>query len=247
MAFPSLRFRRGLRLVLGCGLLVSGAFGSVYAFSAARAQRAYLRAKYGFYRGTSVEVPCVTNAEAAIRLARPAMARYSYNYYFPAYVAKVCLEDAVKAYDELEALDALEDTDVLLAGMEPAERFARREALRVQCEDLVRAAGSYSKEAVALNPYDEEARLGRAYALLSNGQADEAVEFWRPIVDLEYWNPRHHDIWAELLLAEGSDENRVLASREWFLVKDADLRRRLQQLDRELEKSSGKSPTPKGT
>ena len=69
----------------------------------------------------------------------------------------------------------------------------------------------------------------------------------RPVIGGGTDSAVYHAAGAELLLAEGSDENRVLASREWFLVKDADLRRRLQQLDRELKKSSGKSPTPKGT
>ena len=245
MAFPSLRFRRKLRLVLGCILLVSGAFGTVYAFSAARAQRTYLRAKYGFFRGTSLEVPRCTNSTEAVRMVRASAERYANNYYFPAYVSNLCLEDAVAAFDELEALEGLSEADAVRAGLSQEEIDSRTEALSKRCVELVRAAVFFSKEAIALNPYDEEARQARAYSLLSNAQAKDAVEFWRPIVDREYWIPRHHDIWAQILLAEGSQTNLVLASQEWCLVQDADLRRQLQQLGRDLA-ASGKGEAVKG-
>lgn len=245
MAFPSLRFRRNLRLVLGCLLLASGAFGTVYAFQATLGQRTYLRAKYGFFRGTSLATPRATNAMEVVRLARDGMSRYAYNYYLPAYAAFVCLDDAVATYDELDALDEMDETDVILAGMTQEEADERRARLTTLCTDFVGNALYFSKEAVALNPYDEEARLSRAYSLLSNGQAEEAVEFWRPIVDREYWIPRHHDVWAQVLLAEGSHSNLVLASREWCLVEDADLRRDLQRLGRQL-RSSGKGGSTKG-
>ena len=245
MAFPSLRFRRNLRLVLGCLLLASGAFGTVYAIQATLGQRTYLRAKYGFFRGTSLETPRSTNAMEVVRLARDGMSRYAYNYYLPAYAASVCLDDAVAAYDELEALDEMDEADIILAGMTPEEAAERRARLETLCTDLVGNALYFSKEAVALNPYDEESRLARAYSLLSNGQAEEAVEFWRPIVDREYWIPRHHDVWAQVLLAEGSHSNLVLASREWCLVQDAGLRRDLQRLGRDLS-ASGPDGTPKG-
>lgn len=245
MAFPSLRFRRNFRLVLGCLLLASGAFGTVYAFQATLGQRTYLRAKYGFFRGTPLEVPRPTNAVDVVRLARSGMSRYAYNYYLPAYAASACLEGAVSAYEEMEAFEQMDDVDALLAGLTPAEAAARRDRQAALCSDLIGNAVYFSREAVALNPYDEEARQARAFSLLSNEQAAEAVEFWRPIVEREYWVPRHHDVWAQILLAEGSPESLALASREWFLVQDADLKRELQRLDRQL-KTSGKGGSTKG-
>ena len=229
MPLPPAPVRRDLRLVLGCLLFAAGLFGAVRAAHASVAQRIYHGAKHGFFRDTAREVPPVVDyrdpgadvepaqfAEDAVELARRARraARlYPGNYYFPAFAAKAALIQSQQARS------------------------------RAEFDDAVLAALYFSREAAALNPYDAEARYVRAEALAADGQIEEALAFWRPIVEREFWNGANHDEYARLLLLEGSRPSLELAVRERPLVEDPDLRRRLENLGASLAKR--KSSTTK--
>ncbi len=222
MPLPPAPVRRNVRLALGCLLFAAGLFGSFRAARAASAQRLYHGAKHGFFRDTAREVPPVVDyrdpgggvdparfaedAEELARRARRAAELYPLNYYFPAFAAR--------------------------ASLIRAERARSREELG----EAVLAALHFSREAVALNPYDAEARWVRSEALVADGRPREALEFWRPILEREFWNPANHDQYARLLLFEGSRASRALAVREIPFVEDADLRRRLESLGRSMEK-----------
>ena len=78
--------------------------------------------------------------------------------------------------------------------------------------------------------------MTRAEALAADGRVREALDFWRPVLEREFWNPVNHDEWARLLLLEGSRANLELAVREAPLVGDPYLRRRLERLGRSMEK-----------
>lgn len=222
MPLPPAPVRRDLRLVLGCLLFASGLFGTVHAARAAAAQRLYHGAKHGFFRDTSREVPPVVDyrnpgagvepgrfAEDAAELARRARRGaelYSRNYYFPAFAARAALIQAGQARS------------------------------RAELSDAVLSALYFSREAAALNPYDAEARYVRAEALAADGRVGEALDFWRPIVEREFWNGANHDEYARLLLLEGSRRSLELAVREKPFVEDPALRRRLDRLGRSLSR-----------
>ncbi len=72
--------------------------------------------------------------------------------------------------------------------------------------------------------------------LAADGQIEEALAFWRPIVEREFWNGANHDEYARLLLLEGSRSSLELAVREKPLVEDSALRRRLERLGQSLAK-----------
>lgn len=220
MPLPPAPVRRDLRLVLGCLLFAAGLFGTSRAARAAVAQRVYHGAKHGFFRDTPREVPPVVDyrnpgggveparfAEDAAELARRARraaALYPHNYYFPAFAARAALIQS------------------------------RQARSRAEFDDAVLSALYFSREAAALNPYDAEARYVRAEALAADGQIEEALGFWRPIVEREFWNPANHDEYARLLLLEGSRSSLELAVREKPLVEDPDLRKRLERLGQSL-------------
>ena len=203
---------RRLRLPVACLLVFVGIFGFSHAVRAARAQRIYLGVKYGFFqkgtpsvRASRIAKPPVTDAREATVLYEKARALYASNYYFPIYVAQRYLLEAEAAPDRKTFRDSLD------------------------------AALYFSREAIALNPYNDEARHARVEALERNGQIAEAIAFWEEIVEREYWTLEHHDTYARLLLREGSDESLQKAVRERGLVRDAALRRRLEKLSRFLE------------
>ena len=133
---------------------------------------------------------------------------------------------------------------MLAAALLIAVPFAARAALiqsrqarsRAEFDDCVLAALYFSREAAALNPYDAEARWVRAESLAVDGRVDEALAFWRPIVEREFWNPANHDEYARLLLLEGSRHSLDLAVREKPLVEDSELRKRLERLGKSLAK-----------
>lgn len=222
MPLPPAPVRRDLRLVLGCLLFAAGLFGTARAVRAAVAQRVYHGAKHGFFRDTAREVPPVVDyrnpgadvepakfAEDAAELARRARRAaglYPHNYYFPAFAARAALIQS------------------------------RQARSRAEFDDAVLSALYFSREASALNPYDAEARYVRAEALAADGQIEEALAFWRPIVEREFWNPVNHDEYARLLLLEGSRSSLELAVREKPLVEDPALRRRLDRLGQSLSR-----------
>lgn len=203
---------RRMRLPVACLLVFVGIFGFAHAVRAARAQRIYLGVKYGYFqkgtpelRASRIAKPPVTDAREAIVLFQRARGFYSSNYYFPVYVAQLCLAEASAATDRKTFRDSLD------------------------------AALYFSREAVSLNPYNDEARHARVEALERDGQIAEALAFWEEVVEREYWTLEHHDTYARLLLREGSDESLQKAVRERGLVRDADLRRRLEKLARFLK------------
>ncbi len=193
---------------MGSALLAAGLCGFLHAFGAARSQWLYLRGKYGLLRGTALETPPVESARTAFELSRRAMALYPWNYYMPAWAALLALDEARSATTP-EAFDAASS-----------------------------AAYWCAREAVSLNPYDSQARYVWAESLAQTGRVSEALEFWRGVLDREFWNPDNHTEYARLLLLEGTPASRALAAREAPLVADPALKRRLQRI--------AAPPKPKG-
>lgn len=226
-------FRRRFRLAAGVVLVAAGFFGAIHSVRAASAQRLYHKTKHGFFLGTpSLEVlplslarndalrraaastdPAVREAALAeaLETAREGARRCQRaerncpeNWYFPLLVAEL-------------QLDALLNVD------DPATKA-----------DLLHSALYFSKSALRLNPYDELVRTAYANTLLERGEVDEALAFWEPIVDREYWYPPNHDMLARILLRRGSRKGGqpflARAAEERFLVADSALRKRLENL-----------------
>lgn len=202
-------WRHRFRLAAGSVLLAAGICGFSYAAAAARAQWMYCGGKYGFLRGTSLEKPRVEDAREAFELARRAMALYPLNWYMPTWAASLALDASYSAADSQE--------------------FDAASSAALWC----------AREAVFLNPYDSQARYVWAEALAQVGRVPEALEFWRGVVDREFWNPDNHTEYARLLLLDGTPASRALAVREVPFVSDGALKRRLQRI--------AAPPKPKGS
>ena len=226
-------FRSRFRLAAGVALVAVGAFGTIRAVRSAVAQCEYHRTKHGFFLGRpSLEVPSLARVRdaaldkaaaaadpaerdralaEALETAREGARRCqrmrplcTENYYFPAYVARLQL-------------------DALLNVRDPSA-----------AADLRRAALFFAKDALRLAPYDAEVRSVYVDSLLALGQVDEALSFWEPIVDREYWVPDNHDVLARILLRKGSGKGGEpflrRAADERALVEDPALRKRLENL-----------------
>ena len=226
-------FRRRFRLGVGVLLVAAGFFGLVYAVRASWGQAVYHRTKHGFFLGRpSLEVlPLsmardaaldraieatnpVVRAEAlseALSIAREGARRcqraFPYcpdNHYFPACVARLQLDALLNVRDEATA------------------------------GELKRAALYFAKEALRLNPYDAEARAVYVDALLARGEVDEALAFWEPIVEREFWQLDNHEIYARILLRRASRKGGgpylSKAADERFFVTDPALKKRLANL-----------------
>jgi hypothetical protein len=222
MPLPPASARRAIRLALGSILFAAGLLGTVRAARVSVGERIFHGAKHGFFRDTAREIPPVVDyrdpgggvapaqvAEDVAELARRARRvaeLYPCNYYFPAFAAQAFLIQS------------------------------RQARSREEFDAAVLSALYFSREAAALNPYDAEVRWARAEALAADGRVGEALEFWRAIVEREFWNPVNHDEYARLLLLEGSRESLELAVREKPLVEDSALRNRLERLGQSLAK-----------
>lgn len=225
-------FRRRFRLAAGVALVVAGVFGTIHSVRAASAQRLFHKTKHGFFLKRSFEVlplALARNAALARAIASPdpgiraealaealetaregarrcqrAEPSCPENYYFPSYVARLQLDALLNVHDAATA------------------------------DDLKRVAFFFAGKALRLNPYDAEIRDAYVDALLANGEVDRALAFWEPIVDREYWVPENHDTLARILLRRGSRRGGtpflVRAAEERFLVSDAALRKRLENL-----------------
>lgn len=234
MDFPdSTGFRHRFRLAAGVVLVAVGVFGTIHAVRAAVGQGLYHVTRHGAFVGTpSLEIPPLaavrdaallraaaaadpaTRAEAlaeALETAREGARRCQRaeslcpeNWCFPARVAQLQLDALLNVHD--------------------AETAA----------DLKRTALFFAKKAVRLNPYEDLARSAYVDALLENGEADEALAFWEPVVDREYWVPGNHDVYARILLRKGSRKGGTpfleRAAEERFLVSDPALRKRLENI-----------------
>lgn len=226
-------YRRRFRLAVGVVLVAAGFFGFIHASLASWGQILYHRTKHGFFLGRpSLEVLSlahardealdraiaatnpVIRAEAlseALAIAREgarrgqlALSLCPENYFFPAYVARLQLDALLNVHDEAVAAD------------------------------LKRAAFYFAKEGLRLNPYDAEVRSVYVDTLLVRGDVDEALAFWEPIVDREFWQPDNHDVYARILLRrsarKGGGPYLAKAADERFFVTDPALKKRLANL-----------------
>lgn len=226
-------FRRRFRLAVGVVLVAAGFFGLIHAVRASWGQALYHRTKHGIFLGrpSLEELPLglardaaldraiaatnpVIRAEAlaeALSIAREGARRCQFamslcpeNYYFPAYAARLQLDALLNVRDEAVAAD------------------------------LKRAAFYFAKEGLRINPYDAEVRSVYADALLVRGDVDEALAFWEPIVDREFWQPDNHDVYARILLRRGSRRGGgpylAKAADECVFVTDPALKKRLANL-----------------
>ena len=226
-------WRRRFRLVAGVALVAAGVFGTVRSVRAALSQRLYHETKHGFFVGTpSLEVlplslarnaaldRAIASTDPAVRAAALAEALETAregarrcqraepgcpdNYYFPALAAQLQLDALLNVRDAATA------------------------------SDLKRTALFFAKKAVRLNPYEELIRRTYVDALLANGEVDEALAFWEPVVDREYWFPDNHDVYARILLRKGARKDGepflARAADERVLVSDPALRKRLANL-----------------
>ncbi len=198
-------FRRRVRLVVSCLLIVTGGAGAVHAVRASVAQRLYLETKYGFFRSLTWEKPPVTRSvEVGVRAYR-ADALYSKNYYFPTYAAKCALVDAMASTNS---------TDFSF--------------------HLTRAI-YFSRLAVAMNPYEAEGRMIYALTLAESGRVDEAIAYWRDdVLEREFWNPENHNFMARLYLRSLKTADMMAAVAELPFVSDGDMRKKLQLLKKSL-------------
>ena len=226
-------FRRRFRLAVGVILVAAGFFGFVKAVRASWGQALYHRTKHGFFlkrpplevlplglardaaldRAIAATNP-VIRAEAlaeALSIAREGTRRCQFasslcpeNYYFPAFTARLQLDALLNVRDEKTA------------------------------DDLKRAAFYFAKEGLRINPYDAEVRSAYVDALLVRGEVDEALAFWEPIVDREFWQPENHEIYARILLRRGSRKGGgpylAKAADERVFVRDPALKKRLANL-----------------
>lgn len=226
-------FRSRFRLAAGIALVAVGVFGTLHAVRATSAQRLYHRTKHGFFVGTpSLEVlplslarddalrRAIASTDPAVRSAALAEAletaregarrcqraepRCRENWYFPSLVAQLQLDALLNVHDAETA------------------------------DDLKQTALYFAKKALRLNPYYSLTRSAYADALLANGEVDEALAFWEPIVDREYWVPENHDMYARILLRKGSRKGGEpflkRAAEQRVLVADPALRKRLANL-----------------
>ncbi len=225
--------RRRFRLAAGILLVAAGVFGAIHSVRAALAQRLYHKTKQGFFVGTpSLEVlplAIVRNGilEAAAESSDPDVRRAAVDASVEA--ARECARRCQRAEPlcrenwYFPALAARLQLDALLNVRDAATQ-----------EDLRRAALFFAKEALRLNPYDAECRAVYSESLLALGETDEALAFWEPIVEREYWLPENHDALARILLRKGfrKDGAPYLARAvdERALVSDPALRDRLANL-----------------
>ena len=226
-------WRRRFRLAAGVALVAVGVFGTVRSVRASLSQRLYHMTKHGFFVGTpSLEVlplslardaalvRAIASADPEVRSAALAEALETAregarrcqraepgcpeNYYFPALAAQLQLDALLNVHDAETATD------------------------------LKRTALFFAKKAIRLDPYEELVRRTYVDALLANGEVDEALAFWEPVVDREYWVPDNHDVYARILLRKGSRKDGepflARAAEERFLVADPALRKRLENL-----------------
>ena len=202
---------RLLCAALGAILLAVGFAGGVYASKASFAQRLYRRAKFGFFPGTRLAVPAISNGADAVALCRRADALYPHNWYFPSWAA-------LAAY--LEATDPETPDDRWPVALADATDLAAR--------------------ALALNPYDSEVRWIYAETLVANNRLPEALAWWRShVIEREFWNPANHDELARLLMREGSEEALAEAvDVERLLVSSGPLRKELYDLRRRKLKAA---------
>lgn len=196
------KLRHHFRLVAGCALLVFGAALAVHAVKASVAQSVYMRVKYGYFRGTSREVPAlgVGDTRRAANLANKCAALYPHNWYFPVRVAQF----AVAAAQGAESLD--------------------------EFSAMSKLALYFSNEAYCMNPYDTEARRARSDALALDDRISDALDVWKDAIAREYWVRENHTRYAELLLRAGGEDNLKAAVAERALVDDPQLRQRLNKL-----------------
>ncbi len=196
-----------------CAMLLVGAgfCGLAHAVRASVAQRMYLRAKYGFFRATSFEIPSITNGADAVEICRRAERLYPWNWYFPSWAAKI-------AY--LEATDPATPDDRWQVALADATALAA--------------------EALALNPYDAEIRWVYAETMVANGRLPEAIAWWRGIVDLEYWNPENQRELASLLLREGSEES-ISEALTLIPLVYGDMRKRLSKIQHDRKKAAAEA------
>lgn len=226
-------FRRRFRLAAGIALVAAGVFGAIHSVRATVAQRLYHGTKHGFFIGTpSLEVlplslarnaalnraiastdpetraaalaEALGTARQGARRCQRAEPLCRENWYFPALAAQLQLDALLNVHDAATA------------------------------SDLKNTALFFAKKALRLNPYNAQIRSAYADALLASGNVDEALDFWKPIVDREYWVPGNHDMYARILLRKGSRKGGgpflERAADERVLVEDPALRKRLANL-----------------
>lgn len=226
-------FRHRFRLAAGIALVAAGVFGAIHSVRATVAQRLYHGTKHGFFIGTpSLEVlplslarnaaldraiastdprtraaalaEALATAREGARRCQRAEPLCRENWYFPALVAQLQLDALLNVHNAATA------------------------------SDLKNTALFFAKKALRLNPYNPLIRSAYADALLANGDIDEALDFWQPIVDREYWVPGNHDMYARILLRKGSRKGGgpflERAADERALVEDPALRKRLANL-----------------
>lgn len=207
MSIFSPLFRRRFRMVVACLLLVAGFFGVIHSVRAAVAQCLYLKTKYGFFRGLKREVRNLDGGLEVGVRAYRAYDLYPANYYFPSYAAKCAMSDASRAASSVEFKTHLDRSLY------------------------------FAKLAVALNPYDAEARSVYAFALAEKGRLSEAIQYWRDdVVEREFWNSGNHDVLARLYLRSPHPSDMKLAVMEIPFVDDRNLRAQLWKLEKQLGK-----------
>lgn len=199
-------FRRSFLIVVSCLLVVMGATATIHAVRAAFAQRFYLEAKYGLFRGLKREKLPIEISDDVAAQAYRAYKLYPENYYFPTYAANRALVDAMQ-----EATDS------------------------VAFNECLSRADYFVRLALVINPYETECRMLYATVLAEDGRVQEAIAYWRDeVLEREYWNPDNHNFMAQLYLRSSRIEDMKAAVDELAFVNDKEIRNALRQLKKAM-------------
>lgn len=209
MGTNSSRIDKIVREVIVCLFFVIGIVGVAYSIKCVKSQHLYVKAKYGVSCPGFKTKP-IKSGQELFDLHDTANLNYTHNYYLHSYVARELITFT-------------------------KESIANRTITFEEFTVYAHKALYFARLAIQTNPYDEESRWVYQDALVLNGRIDEAVEYWEKIVDLEYWNRRHHNIMAELYLKSSRPDSYSLAVKELPHISDPKLREKLQRYKKLLD------------
>ncbi len=234
MGKQSSRIDKVLRQVIVCLFLVVGIVGIIYSYKCIKAQASYTIAKHGISFPFQKSKPASAGQEL-FEEHDLANSNYPHNYYYHSFVAHEVIKQVYLVADAIYG-----NQDSLKAISQIHDNYKRSEnnpdlSLGELYEILAKKALYFAELAIGTNPYDEGSRLMYKEALVLCGKTDEAIEYWKGVVDLEYWNRSHHDVMAELYLYA---DDIPMAIKERKHVLNPELKKMLQRKFEEYKKEA---------
>jgi len=172
--------RQRLKILIACVLTVLCAAGAVRAVKAASVSSLQRQATNGFFHDSIWEKRQVTDPDKVIQYARIAEKRYPEGYHMFAHAASISWDTA---------------------------RAARDNYQYAEFDKYIGQALHFSQKALALNPYGEQTRRVYVDVLIELGRTTEAIDYWRGIMDMEFWYNGNHDKMAYLLMCSDNPEH----------------------------------------